>query len=157
MHHTLSKKHLTEQYMPYALAGAWCLMQFMLLRHFGIVTNGESVKYLEEARFVDRHGYFSEPKYLFYSGYIALHWIFYKTGAGIIGVYVFQLFWNALSMICFYQLSLHLTGQKGMAATGTLLLVLFWPYQSWTTHLYTESFFTSTTSLSTLIDRFTWS
>jgi hypothetical protein len=144
MQHALIKKPLTEKYFPFALVGVWCILQFILLWHFGIVTKGESVKYIEEARFVDGHGYFSEPKYLFYSGYIALHWIFFKTGAGIIGVYIFQLFWNGLSMICFYQLSRHLSGHKGIAGTSTVLLLLFWPYQSWTTHLYTESFFTST-------------
>jgi hypothetical protein len=114
-----------------------------LLFAFGIYIREEAVKYTYEAGYFAEHGAFSQPKYIFYSGYIFFRIICDAIGAGDVGMYVIQLLVNALAVICFYKLILKLSGKYQAAVFGTLLLILCIPYQKWTAYLFTESIFFS--------------
>jgi hypothetical protein len=121
----------------------FCIVHAGLLINFGIYTKEEAIKYTYEAAYFADHGWFSEPKYIFYSSYIFLRILCNAIGAGDVGMYVIQVLVNALATICFYKLVLKLSGKYQAAVFGTLLLVLCIPYQKWTAHLFTESIFFS--------------
>ena len=121
----------------------WAMVQAFLFINFGIVQKGEAIKYLSEANYFSQHLHFSEPKYLFYSILIFLHIICIKTGAGIYGVYIVQLLLNCFSMVCFYRLAKRLSNHETTAIVASFLLIICFPWQAWTTHLYTESLFLS--------------
>jgi len=118
-------------------------IQFILLYFSGIYTKEESTKYIEEAANLINNGHFSQPKYLFYSGYIALHVIANFTGIGTAGVYLLQLLVNALATICFYRLAMLVCKNTFVARFATAMLICCIPFQLWTTFLFTESFFFS--------------
>ncbi|MGB8194693.1 MAG: glycosyltransferase family 39 protein [Chitinophagaceae bacterium] len=121
----------------------FCAVQVGLLLHFGIYTKEEAVKYLYEAEHFKTFAHFSQPKYIFYSGYIFLQLLADITGTGIIGLYIFQLLLNGFAAICFYRLVRNISGKEGTAFTATLLLLLCIPFQKWTVFLFTESVFFS--------------
>lgn len=121
----------------------FCIVHAGLLLNFGIYTQEEAVKYSYEADYFAEHGWFSQPKYIFYSGYIFLRIICNAIGAGDVGMYIVQIIVNALAVICFYKLVLKLSDKYQAAVFGTLLLILCIPYQKWTAYLFTESIFFS--------------
>ena len=131
------------KYPLYFLLTLWLVLQALLFFKYGIVTTGEGPKYIAEAKFFETHGAFSQPKYIFYSSYIFLHIISNKLGAGFFGVYILQLLLSLYALICFYKLSRYITGKQTTSIISTLLLIICLPWQTWNTHLYTESFFLS--------------
>ena len=121
----------------------FCLVQAGLVVYFGIYTREEAVKYTYEADHFRQHGVFSQPKYVFYSGYIFARVLMDWIHAGDIGVYILQLFLNALATVCFYKLALKVSNDKRAAFISTALLILCVPFQKWTAYLFTESIFFS--------------
>ena len=121
----------------------WALVQTFLLYKYGIITNNEAVKYIREANNFSAEKSFSENKYIFYSVYIFVHVFFKWFGFEVTGVYLFQLLFNLLALICFYKTLLFISKKITVAFWGSLLLVICFPWQYWTICLYTESFFCS--------------
>lgn len=121
----------------------FCLVQAGLLMAYGIYTQEEAAKYIYEAGFFREHGVFSQPKYVFYSGYIFLRVLADALHTGDIGVYIFQVILNALATICFYRLALRVSSSGMAAVISTALLILCIPFQKWTAYLFTESVFFS--------------
>lgn len=121
----------------------FCLVQAGMLLVFGIYTREEALKYVYEADYFREHGVFSQPKYIFYSGYIFLRVLADALHAGDIGVYIVQLLLNGLATVCFYKLALKISADKAAAYISTALLIFCIPFQKWTAHLYTESLFFS--------------
>ncbi len=121
----------------------WGFVQLLILNRFGIVTRLEATKYIYEAEYFLKQGHFSQIKYIFYSLYIFLHVLSIKLGVEFIGIYILQVTLNACAMLCLYRLSLRLTGDFGASNIAFILLTLCFPWQVWTTHLYTESVFDS--------------
>lgn len=138
-----SRMQITRNKGDLILVFLFILIQAILLYFTGIYTKEESTKYLEESANLLNNGKFSEPKYLFYSGYIGIHVLARVTGIGIVGVYIIQLLFNAIATICFYKLSEIITGNKFVTRLATAMLICCIPFQSWTTFLFTESFFFS--------------
>ena len=121
----------------------FCLVQAGMVAYFGIYTQEEATKYIYEADHFREHGVFSQPKYVFYSGYIFLWVLMDWLHAGDVGVYICQLLLNALATICFYRLAEKISSDKKAAFISTALLILCIPFQKWTAYLFTESIFFS--------------
>ncbi|HEY0679178.1 MAG TPA: glycosyltransferase family 39 protein [Chitinophagaceae bacterium] len=119
------------------------IVQGGLLIHYGIYEKEEALKYIYEAGYFMEHHSFSQPKYIFYSGYIFLHVLAKLTATGLAGVYFVQLVLNAFSTYCFYKLTLVISGRRTAAFIATTLLLLCIPFQKWTVYLFTESVFFS--------------
>ncbi|HYF29757.1 MAG TPA: hypothetical protein VD993_01415 [Chitinophagaceae bacterium] len=139
----MNHSHPARKKLELLLVIAFCLVQTGLLLAFGIYTQEEAAKYVYEAGYFTQHGTFSQPKYVFYSGYIFLHILSNAVHAGFAGVYAVQLLLNAFATYCFYRLALQTAGNKTAAFIGTLLLILCIPFQKWTVYLFTESVFFS--------------
>lgn len=125
------------------LVALFFIVQLALLWIYGIYTKEEAVKYIYEARYFMEHDSFSQPKYIFYSGYIFLHILSDLTATGKTGMYLIQLALNAFATICFYKLTYKISGKRTAAVIATVLLLLCIPYQKWTAYLFTESVFFS--------------
>lgn len=121
----------------------WAIVQGILVYHFGIIDKDEAVKYIQEAAWWDQHHQFSQPKYLFYSTYIALQFVSLKTGTGVIGAYIIQLLTGLYALFLFHKTALQLFQSEKAARLAGLFFVACIPIQTWTVHLYTESLFIS--------------
>ena len=125
------------------LLAACIFIQAMLLYQYGIITSNEAVKYAREANnFLNGKG-FSEQKYIFYSVYIFIHIVFIKAGFETVGVYMFQLLVNLLSVYFLYKTARKVYQNTSIAFIAALLLIICLPFQYWTVCLYTESLFCS--------------
>jgi len=121
----------------------FCIVQAVLLITQGIYTQEEALKYSYEANYFIENGVFSQPKYIFYSGYIFLHVLAQLGSAGNVAVYAVQLLLNAFATYCFYRMVIMVSKQNLTAFVATLLLIVCLPFQKWTSFLYTESVFFS--------------
>ena len=119
------------------------VVQAIILVWVGIYTKEEAVKYIDEGAYFLQHHTFSQPKYLFYSTYVAINSFFRLTGIGVVGVYISQLLINGVATICFYCFNLHISSNREVSFLATLLLILCVPFQKWTAYLFTESIFFS--------------
>jgi hypothetical protein len=127
----------------FVLTVTWILVQFFLLRHFGIVTGYEAKKYIVEADIFLQHGTYSTPNFLFYSTEILLIAGCKTLGLGFGGVVVVQLVANAASTVFFYRLIRQLTSKANVAFFFTLALIGMFYYQLYNVHLFTESLYFS--------------
>ena len=118
-------------------------VQLFLLFTVGIYTKEEATKYISEAAHLSRQHAFTQPKYLFYSGYILLHVFNNWLGSGIVGVYVFQVILGGAAIICLFSLCINLGLERRVAFLTCLLLIFCLPFQRWTAYLFTESLFFS--------------
>lgn len=125
------------------LVAVWVIVQIAMYLFFGIVVKGESIKYTNEAIYFDQHLSFSQPKYLFYASYILIRWIDFKLSTGYWFTYLLQLLANFLAVVSFYKFIQKQFNSPSTGFISSLVLILCLPWQSWTTHLYTESLFLS--------------
>ena len=119
----------------------WAFVQLFLFLIFGIVTTGEATKYSYEAQNLLNNGHFSEPKYIFYSAYIFLHILFIELKWETTGVYAIQLLVNLLSMYLLFRITFNLSKNILISFLCVFLMIVCYPWQYWTVHLYTESLF----------------
>jgi hypothetical protein len=117
-------------------------MQIFLLWKNGIVTDGESRKYIYEANLIETEGRLSTLSYSLYFTQILLISIISKLGLGYLGVVVVQLFLNLVATIQFHRLAESFSSANA-ALIATLLLVFNYPFQEFNTFLQTESIFYS--------------
>jgi hypothetical protein len=125
------------------IAIVWLLTTLLYLKLFGVVTNLESEKYIEQAHEFIKNGSFSAPRYWFYSITIFIIVIALKFKIGLAGAFVLQALLNLFAYLRFYK-ALKQIFQIPITALGVILyLLVFLPYQSWVVFLFTESAFFS--------------
>jgi len=125
------------------VTGAWVLSTLLYLYYFGIVTNLEAGKYIEEAhRYID-NGAFSAPRYWFYAVTLFIMIISIKLQVGMTGAFILQALLNLFAYLFFYKALQKLFPGKFIALLVIFYLLAFWPYQSWVVFLFTESAFFS--------------
>lgn len=121
----------------------WLFSSLLYLKIFGIVTNLEAGKYIDEAGTLIKNGSFSAPRYWFYSITIFIIAIALKLKIGLTGALIIQALLNLYAYLFFYK-ALKKTFQIPATAFFIILyLLIFWPYQSWEVFLFTESVFFS--------------
>ena len=125
------------------LAGVWVVMQAFCYHRFGIVTNLEATKYIEQAQHFLKKGSYSTGNFLFYSTQIQLIVLCLKFNLHIGVVVIAQILLNGLSIICFYRLCSRFSGNDRIAFSGTLYFLGFFYYHLYNVYLFTESVFFS--------------
>ena len=126
------------------LVVAWLCMQAFLIYNYGIVTGNEAGKYIGQAELLIQSGDVSHPTMWFYSTEIFLIAASKLLGTGYVSVLIIQLLFNAVAMVLFYRLAMHLASPVA-AFFITLLLIFNYSFQAFNTFLYTESLFFSFT------------
>lgn len=122
---------------------AWVIATFLLYLKFGVGFNLESVKYIREADHLIREQSFSQARYLFYLGTIAIIALNKLIGTGLYGAVLMIMLINASAYLVFYR-ALKIHFQSAFPALAIVFLLMgFWPYQQWSLFLYTECLFYS--------------
>ena len=123
---------------------AWVAVQAALLAHYGIVTDLEPAKYIEQAHNLIETGTVSTPNFWLYSTQIFLFAIAIKLKTGFVPIYILQLLLNGAATLYLYRLIRNRFSWKS-AFTITLILICSIPVQVFTCILQTESLFFSLT------------
>jgi len=134
---------LHNNLFPVVVSLLWLTIQFFLFQKSGIVTTDEAAKYIREADRLYSGQSLSSPQFLLYGTYILFITSCKFLQVSITGIYLLQTLLSGLSLIAFYRLCNSLTKSEIAAKAGVGLLIICASYQSWNTHLYTESFFLS--------------
>lgn len=121
----------------------WLLLQSFLLLHFGIVTNFEATKYIEQADNLLHKGSYTSGNFLYYSTEILLIALCKKMGAGYWFVVVIQMTVNAFSVWCFYRLLFFFTTSNRLALMFSIAFLGMLYYQQYNVYLFTESLYFS--------------
>lgn len=121
----------------------WVASTLLYLKLFGIVTNHEAEKYINEAHYLLSHGSFSAPRYLFYSITVLLLALSFKMGLGVTGAFVMQAVINLGAFLFFHKALLTLYRSSITPLLIILYLLFFYPYQYWVVFLFTESVYFS--------------
>lgn len=134
--------HLTwKKYGVVALL--WFFFQLLWSVCFGFHFNLEAEKYIGEAQYVLTNHHFSVGRYLFYSSTIFIIAFAYVTKLGAYGALFIIMAINLGCYLYFYKALHRLFQNAFLAYLPIVLLLSFWPYQSWTLYLYTEALFYS--------------
>lgn len=127
----------------FLLAITWLLMQILFYRQYGIVTDLEAVKYINEANHFLATGKYSSNNFLFYSTQIMLIAFCLKLKIGFWFIVLLQIIVNALSLFCFYKMVKLISKNYLLPFLSTLYFLLFYYYHLYNTYLFTESLFFS--------------
>ena len=123
----------------------WAVVQGLLIMQYGIVTNLEATKYIDEANHFLQFGYFNTNNHYLYSTEIFLIAAVIKLHLGFSVIVIVQLLLNLLATIMFYKLSYFFLKKSTLATAATVVFVINIPYQLYTGYLFTESIFYSLT------------
>lgn len=125
----------------------WLCFQAAWFFSLGVHFDLEAGKYISEAQNLLQHGTFSAGRFLFYSTTIVVIAFCFATKLGLYGALLAIMAFNLFSYLYVYK-ALRFFFQNRIAPLFVLLCLLsFWPYQSWTLYLYTESLFYSFVAL----------
>ncbi len=132
-----------KKYDRVVVIAAWLMTLLLYLKGFGLHTDLEAAKYIEEAERLIANGHFSAPRFWFYSVTVFIIALSMKLHIGLCGAFVIQAVINLTAYLFFYK-ALKLLFQGGILPLLIVLyLLFFWPYQSWHVYLFTESAFYS--------------
>lgn len=133
----------TVQKSDWMLIGTcWMALQIILYFYLGINTQEESVKYIALSRSWLHGGGFHWNQ-VFYSGYIGIHMLLNLAGLPPKSMYLIQLIFSLLAVICFVKtVGLYTSSRLTLLASGILLSTCFF-VQQWVTALFTDSLFSS--------------
>ena len=135
-------KFLTDKWI---ILACWAILNGWLLWHNGIVTAGESQKYIEEAHVFIRTHQLSSPNFWLYFTQIALLAFCFTFNTGFIFAVAIQFMLNLSATLFFYRTVKALFPGTRLALLAVLLLLASYPYQEFNTFLQTESIFYSFT------------
>ena len=124
----------------------WIFVQGMVFYQFGVVTDFEAKKYINEAGNLLKNGAVSSPNFWLYSIQIFLIAVATKLKAGFLSVVIFQLAFNALATYTFFRFISGISDRM-TASILTLFFICNYPLQTLNTSLQTESLFYSFTLL----------
>lgn len=131
-------------YSLFLLAIVWLIVHVIFFYKNGIVTVGESPKYIEEAGNLLRTGHLSSPNFWLYSTQILLILVALKLKLGFGFVVAVQLALSLCACWCFYRFVKSLFS-IATAFVCTAFLLLNYPLHEFNTFLQTESLFYSFT------------
>lgn len=143
---TLRKPALRASDKPKAiLLLLWLLLNTFFLLHRGIFLQGESAKYIDQARIFLATGKPESANFWLYITQIILVAGCIKFHLGFFFAVLVQLVFNLIATAFFYETVRYIIGNTGTAFIATLLLLANYFYQEFNTFLYTESLFYSFT------------
>ncbi len=130
---------------PYVvLISAWVLFEVMWYVSLGLHFDQESLKYILQADNIIEHHSLTELRYIFYGLTIAVITAARLLHIGLNGAVLILMVINLFSYLYFLKALIKLfSGNTLVPLIVIMLLLSFWPYQSWTLYLYSESAFYS--------------
>jgi hypothetical protein len=140
----------TSKKTLYIIILLWIIVQSALYINYGIYTEGEALRVIREARFLEEGKPFSSPIYFTYLTEILLTLADRVLNANHLLTYCTHLVLNLTALISFY---LHLSSKINfnIAAIFSALLIICIPYQLYNNFVYTESIFFSLATIYTCL------
>ncbi len=132
-----------KKYGKIYITGFWLFATLVQFSLYGLFSQLEAEKYIEEAYYLAQHGRFSASRFIFYLPTILLIYISLKIKTGLYGAFFLQALYNLMTILLFYKALTNYFRNCFYSFATALLLIAFFPYSSWTVYLYTESFFYS--------------
>ena len=127
-----------------AAAVVYFLISYFLLFTFGIRTDGEAEKIIENAnRLINGREYFNGIFGYFYLVYTVLVALCIKLSVNLVFVATLQIVFSFLAAVCLYKLLLDTLHNNRIAFLFFIAYLLCYPVQKWNFFLYTESMHTS--------------
>ncbi len=125
------------------VVGLWLFFQCLWYSRFGFVFTLEAPKYINQAHYVLEHHSFSQFRFLFYFTTIAVIAFSLSIKTGAVGALLIIMAINLAAYLSFFSALWKFFGRKAPALIVVVLLLSFWPYQSWSLFLFTECMFYS--------------
>lgn len=122
----------------------WLIIQVVIYYQYGIVTDFEAKKYINEAGNLLQNGTVSTSNYWLYSIQIFLIATAIKLKTGFLFVVILQLIFNGWAAFLFFKF-ISKSSNRVTAFIITLFLICNYPFQTFNTSLQTESLFYSFT------------
>lgn len=122
----------------------WLFIQVVIYYQYGIVTDFEAKKYINEAGNLLQNGTVSTSNYWLYSIQIFLIATAIKLKTGFLSVVILQLIFNGWAAFLFFKF-ISKSSNRVTAFIITLFLICNYPFQTFNTSLQTESLFYSFT------------
>lgn len=137
-------KNLLQQKLIAITAIVYFVLSLIIFHKYGINTNGEAVKYIDDASRIlngnDLRSSFFSSFYIVYSLLIA---VFLKLNLSLSGVAFIQIIFAFIAACCMYKILLNELGNKRISFFALVFYLICLPIQKWNFFLYTESLHTS--------------
>ncbi|MBB1282929.1 hypothetical protein HRH25_00990 [Flavisolibacter sp. BT320] len=141
---TSTTRQWSLQGKGYTIVGLlWLCFQVIWFLSFGVHFELEAEKYIHEAKYLLEHQQFTSPRYLFYLTTVLVIMISFLLKLGLAGALLFIMGINLVSYLYFYKALCFFFRDRLSPLFVIVMLLSFWPYQSWSLYLYTECFFYS--------------
>ncbi|RZK11206.1 MAG: hypothetical protein EOO46_07580 [Flavobacterium sp.] len=121
----------------------WLFFQTLWYFYLGVEFGLESLKYIREAQYFIEHHHFSQSRYLFYGTTIFIIAFANTLHLGLYGALLIIMAINLACYIFFFKALKGFFENNIPAFLVVVLLMSFWPYQSWSLYLFTECMFFS--------------
>ena len=121
----------------------WVVVQSAIILKSGINTNGEALRFIQEANHLLKNESFSTPIYFMYLLEILLVFLKMKFSFAFGWIITLHLLLNLFSLKVFYDFIIKNTESEQKALLGALLLIICIPFQYYNSLVYTESIFFS--------------
>ena len=132
-----------EKYNIHFLCCIWVISQLCLLLHYGVITDLEAAKYINQAQIFLATGKYSSNNFLFYSVEILFITLCLKLKLSYVLIIIVQIIFNGISIVCFYKLVNKISNNITISFLSTLYFLIFIYYHLYNTFLFTESLFFS--------------
>ena len=132
----------SERRMNRLLLLLFVLIQLVLWLALGIETGLEAEKYVDQGRILFETGSLTEAKYFFYLPVIVLVWCCHVLHIPVEWVVLVQVALSGMAQWYFHRLVTALSGKRA-GLIASVLLLFFFPLQSWNFFLYSDSIFIS--------------
>ncbi|NTS42124.1 hypothetical protein HRG84_14545 [Flavisolibacter sp. BT320] len=126
---------------------SWLFFQVIWFLVLGVHFELEAEKYIGEAEYLLTHQQVSSPRYLFYITTVLVITLSFLLKLGLTGALLFIMFINLVAYLYFYKALCFFFRERLSPLLVIVMLLSFWPYQSWSLYLYTECIFYSAVML----------
>lgn len=121
----------------------WVIAELLLFDKFGFYFQMEAEKYISEANFIIQNHHLSQGRFLFYLSTILVIALSISMKTGLYGALFIIMSINLAGYLYFFKALKKAFNSRLPAFLVILVLLSFWPYQTWSLFLYTECLFYS--------------
>lgn len=121
----------------------WLCFQLVWYFYVGVHFELEAEKYIYEAQYLLQHHHFSAARYLFYVTTVLVIVLSFLLKLGLNGALLLIMLINLIGYLYFFRALCVFFKDRFSPYLVIVMLLGFWPYQSWSLYLYTECLFYS--------------
>lgn len=136
-------KKIYPQYHALLFISSWVIITISYFFFFGVNTNLEGEKYIDQANYFLFNHSFTEGRFIFYSTTIFIIAFSQFITTSVLPAFFILAAFNFFAYFSLYKIMVTFWNSKLQSLLFCVLLMLYFPFQSWITYLYTENIFYS--------------